>query len=80
VGDVFARGALKYCYNFFGIEYYYVTADEPIPAGEHQARMEFAYDGGGGASIWHVVRRWHASNFDRQAVSNRRETPDWESR
>jgi arylsulfatase A-like enzyme len=38
---------LKYCYNFFGIEYYYVTADEPIPAGTHQVRMEFAYDGGG---------------------------------
>ena len=27
------EGRLKYCYNFFGIEYYFVTADEPIPAG-----------------------------------------------
>ena len=25
------EGRLKYCYNFFGIEYYFVTADEPIP-------------------------------------------------
>jgi hypothetical protein len=25
------EGRLKYCYNFFGIEYYIVTADEPIP-------------------------------------------------
>ena len=41
------EGRLKYCYNFFGIEYYFVTADEPIPAGEHQVRMEFKYDGGG---------------------------------
>ena len=41
------EGRLKYCYNFFGIEYYYVTADEPIPAGTHQLRMEFTYDGGG---------------------------------
>ncbi len=41
------EGKLKYCYNFFGIEYYYVTAEEPIPAGEHEVRMEFAYDGGG---------------------------------
>lgn len=41
------EGRLKYCYNFFGIEYSYVTADEPIPAGDHQLRMEFAYDGGG---------------------------------
>jgi arylsulfatase A-like enzyme len=38
---------LKYCYNFFGIEHYIITADQPIPAGEHQVRMEFAYDGGG---------------------------------
>ncbi|KHO22496.1 arylsulfatase [Mycolicibacterium setense] len=41
------EGRLKYCYNFFGIEYYYTTADEPIPAGDHEVRMEFAYDGGG---------------------------------
>jgi hypothetical protein len=26
------EGRLKYCYNFFGIEYYIVSADEPIPA------------------------------------------------
>jgi len=41
------EGRLKYCYNFFGINYYYVVADEPIPAGKHEVRMEFAYDGGG---------------------------------
>ena len=40
-------GRLKYCYNFFGIQYFFVTADEPLPAGKHQVRMEFAYDGGG---------------------------------
>ncbi len=40
-------GRLKYCYNFFGIERYIVTAAEKIPAGKHQVRMEFAYDGGG---------------------------------
>ncbi len=40
-------GRLKYCYNFFGIEYYMVTAEEPIPPGKHQVRMEFTYDGGG---------------------------------
>jgi arylsulfatase A-like enzyme len=40
-------GRLKYCYNFFGIQHFMVTADQPIPAGEHQMRMEFAYDGGG---------------------------------
>ncbi len=41
------QGRLKYCYNFFGIQHFMVTADQPIPAGEHQVRMEFAYDGGG---------------------------------
>ncbi|MCV6972055.1 arylsulfatase [Mycobacterium bohemicum] len=41
------EGRLKYCYNFFGIQYFMVTADRAIPAGEHQVRMEFAYDGGG---------------------------------
>jgi arylsulfatase A-like enzyme len=41
------QGTLKYCYNFLGIEHYMVTADQPIPAGKHQLRMEFAYDGGG---------------------------------
>jgi arylsulfatase len=41
------EGRLKYCYNFFGIDYFFVTADEPIPSGEHQVRMEFTYDGGG---------------------------------
>ncbi len=40
-------GKLKYCYNFFGIEYYFAEANEPIPPGTHQVRMEFAYDGGG---------------------------------
>jgi arylsulfatase A-like enzyme len=41
------EGWLKYCYNFFGINYYMTTADEPIPAGKHELKMEFAYDGGG---------------------------------
>lgn len=41
------EGRLKYCYNFFGIQYFMVTAEQPIPPGEHQVRMEFAYDGGG---------------------------------
>ena len=40
-------GKLKYCFNFFGIEHYITSADKPIPAGKHQVRMEFTYDGGG---------------------------------
>ena len=41
------EGKLKYCFNFFGIEHYIISADKPIPAGKHQVRMEFKYDGGG---------------------------------
>jgi arylsulfatase A-like enzyme len=40
-------GKLKYCYNFFGVEEYFVESEHAIPSGEHQLRMEFEYDGGG---------------------------------
>lgn len=40
-------GKLKYCYNFFGIRHFFVESAKAIPAGQHQVRMEFAYDGGG---------------------------------
>jgi arylsulfatase len=40
-------GKLKYCYNFFGINHYFAESDTAIPAGKHQVRMEFKYDGGG---------------------------------
>jgi arylsulfatase A-like enzyme len=46
--SLYARGGrLKYCYNFFGIEKSMVEARDPVPAGKHQVRMEFKYDGGG---------------------------------
>jgi arylsulfatase A-like enzyme len=40
-------GRPAYCYNLFGLQRFKVYGDQPIPAGEHQVRMEFAYDGGG---------------------------------
>jgi arylsulfatase len=40
-------GTLKYCYNFFGIDLTFVEGKDPLPAGRHQVRMEFQYDGGG---------------------------------
>jgi arylsulfatase A-like enzyme len=36
-----------YCYNFFGLQRFMVRGEGPVPPGEHQVRMEFAYDGGG---------------------------------
>jgi arylsulfatase len=41
------NGKPKYAYNFFGLEQYYVEGTKEIPPGNHQVRMEFAYDGGG---------------------------------
>jgi arylsulfatase A-like enzyme len=42
-----ADGRPAYCYNLFGLQRFKVYGDQPLPAGEHQVRMEFAYDGGG---------------------------------
>ena len=46
--SLYAKGGkLKYCYNFFGIDLTFVESNAAIPAGHHQVRMEFEYDGGG---------------------------------
>jgi arylsulfatase A-like enzyme len=45
---LYAReGRPVYCYNLAGLSRTKVEGAEAIPAGEHQVRMEFAYDGGG---------------------------------
>jgi hypothetical protein len=41
------EGKPKYCYNFYGLNRYVVEGATKIPAGQHQVRMEFKYDGGG---------------------------------
>jgi arylsulfatase len=41
------EGKPVYCYNLFGLQRFKVAGEQPVPAGEHQVRMEFAYDGGG---------------------------------
>ncbi|MGH3706365.1 MAG: sulfatase/phosphatase domain-containing protein, partial [Agromyces sp.] len=40
-------GKAKFVYNVLGIQEFATVADSAIPAGKHQVRMEFAYDGGG---------------------------------
>lgn len=40
-------GCPTYYYNLFGIERTKIKGKTPIPAGQHQVRMEFTYDGGG---------------------------------
>src|SRR4029079_44123 len=46
--SLYAKGGkLKYCYNVAGVNHSYVESADPLPAGDHQVRMEFAYAGGG---------------------------------
>ena len=40
-------GRLKSCHNVIGVRRFYAESDSALPAGKHQVRMEFAYDGGG---------------------------------
>ena len=41
------EGAARFVYNLVGVEVSVIDAEVPLPAGEHQVRAEFAYDGGG---------------------------------
>ena len=41
------NGTARFVYNVLGIQEFATEADQPIPAGSHQVRMEFGYDGGG---------------------------------
>ncbi|HEU5483976.1 MAG TPA: sulfatase-like hydrolase/transferase, partial [Microlunatus sp.] len=46
--SVYAKdGRATFVYNVLGIHEFPTTADEEVPAGTHQVRMEFGYDGGG---------------------------------
>jgi arylsulfatase len=40
-------GKLTYCYNSARLERYIISAAQAVSSGEHQLRMEFAYEGGG---------------------------------
>jgi arylsulfatase len=41
------EGRPRYCYNLLGLKRFYVDSDARVPAGTHQVRMEFDYDGPG---------------------------------
>lgn len=40
-------GRATFTYNVLGIQQFTITAEQPVPSGTHQVRMEFVYDGGG---------------------------------
>jgi arylsulfatase len=45
---LYLKGGLPaYCYNLFGLQRFKVYGEAPVPSGDHQVRVEFAYDGGG---------------------------------
>jgi arylsulfatase len=53
-----AEGAVTFVYNVLGIQEFKTRADRVLPAGMHQVRMEFVYDGGGlgkggGVTLYH---------------------------
>ncbi len=56
-------GTPKYCYNLLGLQRFIIEADRALPPGDHQVRVEFAYDGGGLAKGGddHALRRRRAS-------------------
>jgi arylsulfatase len=41
------EGRPTYCHNLFGLQQFKIEGRTDVPAGTHQVRMEFAYDGGG---------------------------------
>ena len=40
-------GRPAYCYNLLGVQLFKIYGDTKLTPGDHQVRMEFAYDGGG---------------------------------
>jgi len=41
------EGTARFAYSLFGINLFVTDAEKPLPAGEHQVRVEFAYAGEG---------------------------------
>jgi arylsulfatase len=48
-------GKPRYCYNLLGIQRFHVDSDREVPAGTHQVRAEFDYDGPGLGKGGHVT-------------------------
>jgi arylsulfatase len=60
--SLYAKGGkAKFVYNVLGIHEFPVEAEQPLPAGKHQVRMEFAYDGGGLAKGGNVTLYYDGS-------------------
>jgi arylsulfatase len=76
------EGKLKYHYNFLGLLRSEVTAGSKLPAGKHQVRMEFTYDGGGLARApaspsTSTARKWVKGTLRARMLSCSRWTRRW---
>jgi hypothetical protein len=57
------NGKAKFVYNVLGIQEFATEASQQIPAGTHQVRMEFTYDGGGLAKGGNVTLYYDGTEF-----------------
>lgn len=55
-------GKAKFAYNLCGFETFTTEATSAVPAGKHQVRMEFKYDGGGRAKGGNVTLFYDGKN------------------
>jgi len=46
-GLMLHEGAARFAYNLLGVNVFVTDAEKPVPPGEHQVRVEFAYNGPG---------------------------------
>jgi arylsulfatase len=60
----------KFAYNLLGLKIFSVEAGQKIPAGQHQIRMEFAYDGGGLAKGGNVSLYYDGQKVGEGRVEN----------
>jgi hypothetical protein len=77
-------GRAKFAYNLLGIQTFTTEATESVPAGSHQVRAEFAYDGGGFAkggavSIYYDGQKVGEGRAGATQPSSSRPTRAWTS-
>jgi len=63
-------GRAKYAFNLLGLRIFTIEAREKIPAGTHQVRMEFAYDGGGLARGGNVTLYYDGKKVGEGRIEN----------
>jgi arylsulfatase len=68
-GLVMHEGAARFAYSLFGINVFVTDAEPRLPAGEHQVRVEFAYEGEGFAKGGDVTLYYDGEQVGRGKVA-----------